>query len=56
MGSKGEEEEDAPRIKRVPGWNGFTFRCYDATNVRERERERERERIRKALNIFNIKR
>jgi len=44
VGSDGEEEEDAPRIKRVLGWNGFTFRCYDATNVRERERERESEK------------
>ena len=31
-------------MKKVPRWNGFTFRCHDATNVRNRERERERER------------
>ena len=42
--------------KRVSGRNGFTFRCHDATNVRNREREgeRERETIRKAPTRFNI--
>ena len=42
------------RMKRVQGHSGFTFRCHDAINVRKREREREI--IRKAPNIFNIKR
>ena len=32
-----------PKTKRVPGQNGFTFKCHDATNVRKRERERERQ-------------
>ena len=43
-------------MKRVSGRNGFTFRCHDATNVRNRERERgrERETIRKAPTRFNI--
>ena len=41
-------------MKRVQGHSGFTFRCHDAINVRKREREREI--IRKAPNIFNIKR
>ena len=31
-------------MKRVLGWNGFTFGCHDATNVRNRERKGERER------------
>ena len=45
-----------PGMKRVLGWNGFTFGCHDATNVRNRERkgERERETIRKAPTKYNI--
>ena len=41
-------------MKRVSGWNGFTFRCHDATNVRNRERGRERETIRKAPTRYSI--
>ena len=33
-----------PRIKRVLGQSGFSFRRYDTTNQKEREREREGER------------
>ena len=40
--------------KRVPGRNGFTFRCHDTTNVRNKERGRERETIRKAPTRYNI--
>ena len=39
-------------MKRVLGWNGFTFRCHDTINVRNRERGRET--IRKALTRYNI--
>ena len=42
-------------MKRVQGHSGFTFRCHDATNVRNREREREREReSEKAPTRYNI--
>ena len=43
------------RTKRVLGWNRFTFRCHDATNVKERERKKERETIRRVPSSFNIK-
>ena len=43
MGSDGEEEKDAPRMKKVPRWNRFTFRYHNATNVRNKERGRERQ-------------
>ena len=57
-GVKKRRRRRCPETKRVPGQNGFTFRCHDATNVRnkekERERERERETIRKAPTRYNI--
>ena len=41
--------------KRVPRQSEFTFRCHDATNIRNKERERERETTKKAPTIYNIK-
>ena len=36
-------------MKRVQGHSGFTFRCHDATNARERERERQSEKYQTVL-------
>ena len=53
-GVKKRRRRRCPETKRVPGQNGFTFRCHDATNVRNKEKERERETIRKAPTRYNI--
>ena len=40
--------------KRVPRRNGFTFRCYDITNVNKRERGKERGRQSKKHQTYII--
>ena len=60
-GVRWRRRRKCPGTKRVLGRSRLTFRCHNATNVREREkgrereRERERERIRKVPSSFNIK-
>ena len=53
-GVRRRRKRRSPGTKRVSGWNGFTFRCHDATNVRNREGEGERETIRKAPTRYNL--
>ena len=48
-GVKWRRRRRCPEMKRVLGWSRLKFRCYDATNIRNRERrgggvgERERQ-------------
>ena len=39
MKGSGVRRGGCPETKRVPGWNGFTLRYHDTTNVNKREKE-----------------
>ena len=47
-GVKWRRRRKCPRTKKVLGRSRLTFRCHNATNVRNKEKGRERERERQS--------
>ena len=45
-----------PRMKKVMGWNGFSFRCHDTTNQKkERGRKKDKQKSTNPINISKYK-